>query len=63
MIKLDWDQIWTEHELGDSLHLVPVDDLIEHELDSMCPCTPYVEILTGASLDTLVAHFAQDGRP
>lgn len=57
----EWDQIWTEELFGDLMHIVPVDDLIAHELDWDCICGPYREHLGKGSF--LVAHHALDRRP
>lgn len=56
-----WDDILVSKLGGDTLHLVPVDDAVEHELATDCVCGPAVDIL-GES-DLLVAHWALDGRP
>lgn len=56
-----WDEVWIEQDHGNEMHLVPVDDLIGHELDSECICGPYWEDLGKG--DFLVAHHPLDKRP
>lgn len=51
---VEWDQVWTVCDWGDLLHIVPVDDAIEHELEWDCVCGPYRKQLEGA--DFLIAH-------
>lgn len=43
----------------DELHVLPVDDLIEHEDSEDCPCGPQVTFLTGGKV---VTHNSLDGR-
>lgn len=58
---LDWDTLWRLFGERDEMHVVPVDDLVAHELENDCVCGPYIEFLGGQ--DFLVAHEALDGRP
>lgn len=55
-----WDTTWKLHDERDEMHIVPVDDLVAHELENDCVCGPYIEFLGGQ--DFLVAHEALDGR-
>lgn len=56
-----WEITWvTEVDIGDLMHIVPVDDLIGHENDPDCVCGPYWEDLGRG--DFLVAHHALDKR-
>lgn len=41
-------------------HILPINDLIEHEEKSTCNCEPCVEIVENG--DLLVVHNALDGR-
>lgn len=56
-----WDDVLVSRHHNDALHLMPVDDHIEHDTSTTCPCGPHVEPL--GKIDLLVAHFALDGRP
>lgn len=38
------------------IHIVPINDLMEHEDSSVCPCCPSVEILENG--DLMVIHNA-----
>lgn len=49
-----WNQTWTSNDFCDMLHITPLDDAVEHELDWDCLCGPYRCQLEGA--DFLVAH-------
>jgi len=40
-------------------HVVPIGDVIEHELGDDCPCGPRVEFVTGGSV---VVHYSLDNR-
>jgi hypothetical protein len=42
------------------LHVVPVADAIEHDLDDECTCGPRIEIQPNGN--TLVIHHSLDGR-
>lgn len=48
----------------DILHVMPVDDLIEHHADEDCPCGPTVRIeqREGRSDGHLWVHHSLDGR-
>lgn len=61
IVSQQWDDVLVERDHGDVLHIVPVDDLIDHELDVTCVCDPALDTLVGNAL--LVAHFALDSRP
>lgn len=41
-------------------HILPINDLIEHEERSTCDCNPSVEIIEGG--DLMIIHTALDGR-
>lgn len=56
-----WDDVLVDRVHGKTIHLVPVDDLVAHEIASDCICGPHVEPL--GSTDQLVAHHALDRRP
>jgi len=47
-----------------SLHIHPLDDLIEHQLDDDCPCGPRQEMVKrdDGSVGWLVVHNSLDGR-
>lgn len=55
-----WDDVLVTRHHNEALHLLPVDDLIDHEAQVNCPCKPHVEPL--GEIDLLVAHYALDGR-
>lgn len=44
------------------LHVVPVDDVIEHELDAVCPCGPTPELARMSPDIYLYKHHSLDGR-
>jgi hypothetical protein len=48
-------------EVGEGVHVLPVNDLVEHELSEDCVCGPWVELLSEEDLP-LVVHHALDGR-
>lgn len=50
--------------LSDSWHVLPVDDLIDHEEFADCPCIPRVEVVPreDGSMGWVVTHAAWDGR-
>jgi hypothetical protein len=41
-------------------HVVPLNDIIEHELSSTCECSPNLEVLDNGEL--LITHNAIDDR-
>jgi hypothetical protein len=44
-----------------TIHVVPIDDLVEHELSGLeCVCGPDAELLDSG--DWLVSHHSLDGR-
>lgn len=45
-------------------HIIPVNDLIEHDTDEYCVCQPEVEILTtyGTPDQYIYIHHSLDGR-
>lgn len=57
----EWDQLWVTEGRYEMMHIIPVDDLIGHELIHNCVCGPYCEYLGKESF--LVAHYALDKRP
>jgi hypothetical protein len=61
MDEAEWDDFMVETDVGEDLHIVPVDDLIEHEVAPNCVCGPHVEFL-GSTSDRLVAHWPLDRR-
>jgi hypothetical protein len=52
-----WDQIDTCDEDGPVVHLVPVDDLVEHTVQTACVCGPATQMKDGTFV---VAHWALD---
>ncbi len=50
--------------MGQTVHVVPVDDLVEHiEHDADCPCGPAVEHVPSETGDGwLITHHSLDGR-
>ena len=42
-----------------AIHVLPINDLIEHEETSTCPCRPKVEMENG---EMIVIHNAMDNR-
>jgi hypothetical protein len=42
-----------------TLHIIPINDLQEHEEASTCDCCPSAEIIDG---DMIIIHNAYDGR-
>jgi len=46
-------------ETEDGVHVIPLDDLVEHEQTTTCICQPRVEFDAGGML---VVHDAADGR-
>lgn len=57
----EWDQILLPVGAVETLHVMPVDDLVAHETSRVCVCGPYIEDLLHG--DVLVVHWALDGRP
>lgn len=55
-----WDEVWIADDLGDVLHILPVDDAVGHELRPDCPCLAHWRWLGEG--DLLVAHNPWDGR-
>lgn len=45
--------------MKDDIHVIPIDDLREHEMSTKCPCNPTIEVV-GAVL--LITHNAYDHR-
>ncbi len=41
-------------------HILPINDIKEHDENSMCPCHPRVEILNNGNV--LIIHNSFDGR-
>lgn len=56
----EWDEILLPVGAVDTLHVVPVDDLVAHELDRACVCGVQIEDLLNG--DVLIIHWALDGR-
>lgn len=54
-----WDQIDTVDDDGDVTHLIPVDDHVEHTVETACPCGPTTQMCNGV---LLVAHWPLDRR-
>lgn len=47
--------------MTDTYHVYPVDDLVEHDLDSQdCACNPRIEVQPNGNI--VVIHNAWDGR-
>jgi hypothetical protein len=42
------------------LHIIPINDLIEHEENSKCQCNPTAEVIENGYI--LITHNAKDGR-
>lgn len=59
-VSAEWEQVTVAADVGDCTHLIPVDDLVGHELDPDCVCGPYWQPVTGGYL---VAHWPLDRRP
>jgi hypothetical protein len=53
-----WDQINTFDEDGPVAHIVPVDDFVEHTVETACVCGPAASMCQGT---LVVAHWALDG--
>lgn len=47
-----------------TFHVIPVDDLVEHETDDNCPCNPIQEAVVrdDGSINWVASHNAKDGR-
>jgi hypothetical protein len=47
-----------------TVHVIPMDDLIEHELSDDCPCGPQqmIEIRPDGSMGWVTSHPSLDGR-
>jgi len=41
------------------VHVLPIDDLIEHEATEDCPCGPDTEFVSGGAV---ITHHSLDGR-
>jgi hypothetical protein len=50
--------------MTETLHIIPVDDLIEHEAGGGCPCGPRLKTVTShdGSVGHVVKHHPLDGR-
>lgn len=62
----EWDEVrWIDDVINgapaEAMHIVPVQDLVGHELTQGCICGPHVEHL--AQADYLIAHHPLDIRP
>jgi hypothetical protein len=57
-------KVWVRVTLDNSLHVVPVNDLIEHDLNDSCTCGPQDQavISDDGSVDWLTVHHSLDGR-
>lgn len=56
---------WAVHTDGSPVHLWPLDDLVEHEVDGDdCPCGPTTEPVQrdDGSIGWLISHHSLDGR-
>lgn len=58
---LRWDQITTADEDGDVVHLIPVDDLVEHTIETACACGPECQSVGGGTV--VFSHWPLDRRP
>lgn len=57
----EWDEVWVDDpEIGELMHIVPVNDFIAHELEPDCICGPYWEDLGRGHF--LIAHYPLDKR-
>lgn len=50
---------WLMSEVGDDIHITPIDDLKEHEFSVGCPCEPEVE---KAEVGCMIIHESYDLR-
>lgn len=50
--------------IGETIHVVPVDDLVEHECGEECVCGPQTEPVEheDGSFGWVLVHHALDGR-
>jgi hypothetical protein len=44
------------------IHVLPLDDLIEHEQSEDCVCGPDVELVSAVNDGWLISHHSLDGR-
>ncbi len=44
------------------IHVLPLNDLIEHEESEDCPCGPDVELVSALNDGWVVSHHSLDGR-
>lgn len=51
-------------ETGDTVHVLPADDLIEHDRVEGCVCGPYVEVVQreDGTFGMVIIHHSLDGR-
>lgn len=60
-MKIDlWEQIDTLDDDGPVTHVVPVDDLIEHDIETACVCGPQVDRSKSGIL--VFSHWPLDSR-
>lgn len=47
-----------------AVHVVPVDDILEHDSNDSCPCLPQLEVVTADEnpVGWIYVHAAWDGR-
>lgn len=50
----------TDFATGD-VHVFPIDDLIAHEEDTLCPCGPAIEPVPESG-NKIIIHHSLDGR-
>jgi hypothetical protein len=50
---------WLQCSIGQDVHVMPIDDLIEHVESETCVCRPRVRV---RFMRRLIVHFAADGR-
>jgi len=51
-----------EEKLKNHIHVVPIDDCIEHEESWLCPCEPKIDFENPADGTQVIVHNALDGR-
>jgi hypothetical protein len=56
-----WKQIDTEDDRGKVTHIIPVDDLIDHDIDRACVCGPSTD--RSRSGTPVFSHWPLDRRP
>lgn len=52
----------TSQREDDSVHVIPLDDVIVHDFDDDCSCGPSLEYVDGNANARLFTHHSLDGR-